>query len=229
MICRDSDIFVGRRHRHYSPYQTNNLSRTRVRWLVLTVLLPLVAAGCMRSSQSYAPFTGDSSKPNFSNKRVAILPVHTEGVLTTDSIAPVRLTLNQKMDQEVSTRLAHARVTDTKTTTRRLVDNGRLDELGKVFETYNATGMFDKKHVRALSAMFGVDYLVLARLRSERIDVWVAKTSGSSLDVLIVDGRSATIVWGGIGQFKKHSMFGLGNPSPQYIASELVRIAFLRY
>lgn len=228
MNCGDS-VFVIRGCRGYSPYKTNDPSKKRFAWLALTVLLPLVATGCIRSSQSYAPFAGDPSKRDFTNKKIAILPVHTEGVYTTDSIAPVRLTLNQKMDQEVSARLAHSRVTTTEKTIRRLVDNGKLDDLGKVFETYNATGMFDKRHVNTLSAMFGVDYLVLARLRSERLDVWVAKTSGSSLDVLFVDGKSANIVWGGIGQFKKHSMFGIGNPSPQQIASELVRIAFLRY
>lgn len=207
------------------------------RYLVVACMtFPLMLFGCVTSKQSevVVPVDGASHKSTshsqYRNKRVAILPVRTEAALTTDSVNPLRGALNRKIDDEIRRRLNGAKITDVEATAERINQQNKFEMLDKLFATYNSTGILDKRIVGDFSRLFGSDYLVVSRLKVESMDVgFLTKGTAGSLDVLLVDARTAKIAWGGIGQYKKGGIFGKGGSSPENVAEELVKLAFEKF
>lgn len=206
------------------------------RTAVASFALSLMLVGCVTSKQSevVVPVDGASHKSTshsqYRNKRVAILPVRTEAALTTDSVNPLRGALNRKIDDEIRRRLNGAKITDVETTAERINQQNKFEMLDRLFATYNSTGILDKRIVGDFSRLFGSDYLVVSRLKVESMDVgFLTKGSAATLDVLLVDARTAKITWGGIGQYKKGGIFGKGGTPPEKTAEELVNLVFEKF
>lgn len=93
---------------------------------------------------------------------------------------------------------------------------------------YESTGFFDKKLLESLFHIFKSDFLVISRLKAEKMNIVIAKGFGASLEVIIIDKIKKEVVWGGSGEFKRGGIYGFGTTQNQAAAEELLRLVFLK-
>ncbi len=194
-------------------------------FLILAILPVLIfSSGCGVRNANVDP--GEAIEiSQFSGRKIAILPVHGDNSLGTDSQLQLKKKINTKLDKKISNHLTQARIIGTKQTIQILNNNGKLTVLDDLVKPYKSVGVFDNKIVKSLFSLLSCDYLVISELDHENIDVIAANAYLLSLDVLIVNRRNE-IVWSGTGDFKQGGMFGIGRVSNTQGAQEVVDLAF---
>ena len=194
--------------------------------IIILILATAVLTGCMTTRNGNKSDNIFPSGDRFNNKRVAILPVKSQTSLTTDSQTPLKKALNNKIVQAVKAKLPNTQIIDPQKTLDVLNDAGKIDLIEKMLSAYESTGTFDKKLVANISSSLNSDFLVLTKLKVEKLDLsFIAKSFTGSLEIILLDKRSSEPLWSGIGDFKRMGTYGTGGTETDEAASELVTLA----
>lgn len=196
--------------------------------LILLILLSLsVLTGCMTTRNGNKTDNVFPSGEQFNKKKVAILPVKSQASLTTDSHAPLKKALNKKILNAVKFNMKNSVVLDSQKSIDVLNDAGKLDLFEKLLVGYENSGAFDKKLIASLCTVLKSDFLLLAKLKVEQLNLSVlGKSFSSSLEVILLDKRSSEPFWSGVGDYKRGGVFGAGGTDADQAATELVTLAF---
>ena len=119
-----------------------------------------------------------------------------------------------------------SKVQDLATVIARLNQKNGLSVFEQLISTYENTGVIDRKKSAELGNILNSKFLLLSRLKAEKMDLIISKGMGASLELLLVDASTGKIVWGGSGEWKKGGIFGAGGASSQEAAENLVTLAF---
>ena len=194
--------------------------------LVLAILL-LTLPSCMTVSDTKNVVPNTTSGKEFTSKRLAVLPVKTQTSLAPDSVMPLRVELNKRLGPALSAKLPAASVLDISEVTNELNQRGALSDLEQLFATYENTGVLNKKHTASLGHALKSHYLLLSRLKAEKMDLaFISKGIGASLELMIVNAETGQVSWSGNGEWKRGGMLGAGNVTSAQAAENLVKLAF---
>lgn len=188
---------------------------------IAIVATALTAAGCMTVRDSISVVqSADSSV--FANKRIALLPVKAQTSLAPDSVLAMRAEIARKLGPALKGKIPSATISDIATVADGLNQKNLLPVFEQLILTYENTGVLDRQRVTALGRALGVDFLLLSRLKSEKMDLVISSGTGGSLDLSIINVNSGEIAWGGSGEWKKGGIFGFGSATPVEVANGLV-------
>lgn len=191
--------------------------------LTLTlVLVLLLVAGCMTVTDSRPVVASANAGQTIGSKRIAILPIKTQSSLAPDSVAGIRAEINRSLAASLKDKLPNASFLDTAAVADRMNQGGGLATFEQLMQTYENTGVLDRQKVSALGQLLQVDYLLMSRLKSERMDLLISRGVGGSLDLQFVDVKTAQVVWGGSGDWKRGGMLGFGGATDQEVGTGLV-------
>ena len=199
--------------------------RTFIR-LAPVFIMVMFLGGCMTTRNGSKADNALATQEILQKKTVAILPVKAQASLTTDSQTPLKKALNKRLNGQIRAAFPQATIIDTQASSEILNDSDKADVLEKLLSGYENTGGFDKKLVNSLCSTLKADYLLLSKLKVERMDAVIAKTFISSLEVIILGKNNIEPVWSGIGDFKRYGAYGLGGTETNEAADELVTLAF---
>lgn len=186
----------------------------------------LILPGCMSVSGSQNVIQA-SSTTIFNNKKIAVLPVKMQASLAPDSVMALRVEVNKRLAPALRGKIASAIVTDVPDVADRLNQTNSLANFEKLISSYESTGIMDKTQITALGQALGCDFLLLSRLKSEKMDIgFISKGAGASLDVMLINASSGEIVWAGSGEWKKGGIFSQGGAGFDEIAENIVTLAF---
>jgi PBP1b-binding outer membrane lipoprotein LpoB len=195
-------------------------------WLIIALLSLLVLTGCMSVTGSQNAIQPTSTSI-FNNKKIAILPVKMQASLAPDSVMAMRTEVNKRLSPALQTKIPTAIITDVPATTDQLNLTNTLSNFEQLISSYEATGVMDKRQVSALGQALSCDFLLLSRLKSEKMDIgFISQGAGASLDVLLIDIQTGEISWAGSGEWKKGGIFGQGGASFSEFADNIVTPAF---
>ena len=138
----------------------------------------------------------------------------------------LRREINKRLGPALEKKLPSANIKDLSDVVDQLNKKNMLPTLEQLFATYDNTGVVDKQKTTALGRTLGSSYLLLSRLKSEKLDIVISRGMGASLELMIVDAETGSITWGGTGEWKRGGMFGAGQTSPEEAAENLVNLAF---
>jgi len=194
------------------------------------ILLPFALVtftGCIttRNAEVVDP---KATKAIFEKKKVAVLPTRSPANFSTDSILAVKKNIDLKLDQAMPTLLPSSAIINTNKTINIVNDSNQIETLDKLVTTYDSTGVYNKKMVGALFSTIKCNYLVISRLKTEKLDIMISKATGASLEVTILNGAGG-VEWTGVGDFKRGGIFGFGGASANEISEELVKLAFQNF
>lgn len=195
-------------------------------WAIILLTLLLVTPGCMSvtGSQNAIPVANTSI---FNHKRIAVLPVKMQTSLAPDSVMAMTTEVNKRLAPVLRTKIPSARVTDITDVVNLLNQTNSLTNFEQLLSSYEATGVMDKRQVIALGQVLNCDYLLISRLKSEKLDVgFISKGAGASLDVLLVNSVTSEIAWAGSGEWKKGGIFGQGGAAFSEFADNIITPAF---
>jgi hypothetical protein len=194
--------------------------------LVLAALL-LILPACMTVSNTGNVVPSVNSGKEFSNKRIAVLPIKAQTSLAPDSVMPLRVELNKRLGPALRAKAPSAGIVDMPDVANRLNEKGALPVLEQIFSTYENTGVVDKRQSVALGRVLGSDYLLLARLKAEKMDIgFLSKGIGGSLELMLVNAVTGEVAWSGNGEWKRGGMLGTGGAPPGEVAENLIKLAF---
>jgi len=195
--------------------------------LLVVIIFSLVnLAGCMTLRNGNQADNIFPSQENLSKKTVAILSVKSQASITTDSQTPRKKALNKKINTSVKKMSPNAVFIDSQASMDILNEGAKLEVFDKLMTSYDNTGAFDKKLISSLCTALKSDYLLLPKLKVEKMDAVIAKTFISSLEVMLLSKNNSEPVWSGIGDFKRYGAYGLGGTETDEAANELVSLAF---
>jgi len=199
----------------------------RIACLVLLSLGLLTVTSCMttRHSEMVHP---KISKTIFDKQTVAVLPTRSQANLTTESLLPLKKSIDLKLDVAMPTLLPSSTMINTKKTVGILNDAGQIETLDKLVTSYDSTGVYNKKLVSSLFSDVKCEYMVIPRLKTEKMDFVISKGTGASLEVTIIN-RAGEVEWSGVGDFKRGGVLGFGGADPNEVAEELVKLAFQNF
>lgn len=195
----------------------------RILW---TTLIIAALGGCMTVSSQQVIVEKAQPSQAFANKMIAILPVKTQTSLAPDSVASIRSEINKRLFSELRQRLATASLIDTTMVANQMNEKNVLPVFEQFVATYENTGVIDKQKISTLGRAFGADYLLLSRLKAERLDIVISRATGTSLETSLINANSGEVEWGGASEWKRGGIFGFGEAKPAEIAAELVTGAF---
>jgi len=92
----------------------------------------------------------------------------------------------------------------------------------QLMQSYENTGILDRQKLTALGQILGADFLLMSRLKAEKMDIVFSKGNGGSLDLSLIDVRTAQPMWAGLGEWKHGGVYGFGGASDQEAAVGLV-------
>lgn len=165
------------------------------------------------------------SKTIFDKQIVAVLPTRSQANLTTESLLPLKKSIDLKLDAAMPTHLPSSTIINTRKTIGILNDAGQIETLDKLVTSYDSTGVYNKKLVSSLFSVVRCEYMVIPRLKTEKMDLVISKGTGASLEVTIIN-RAGEVAWSGVGDFKRGGILGFGGVDANEIAEELVKLAF---
>ncbi len=160
-----------------------------------------------------------------SGKKIAILPVHGDDSIGTNSQLQLKRKINNGIYKKISTLLPDAQIISPDKSIKRLNNAGQLNLLNTMFSSYKSMGIFDSKSVTKLSKTLGCDYILIPALNNENLDAVVVTLYSSALDLILLSRKNDT-VWTGFGDFKQNGIFGTGRLNASGISYELVDLAF---
>ena len=204
-----------------------NVSYALCTSILILGAVSLTLSACMTVSDTKTVVPSTNSGREFNNKKIAVLPVKVQTSLAPDSVMPLRVELNKRLGPMLSNKLPSASVSDMPAVTNQLNQKGALPVLEQLFSTHENTGVLDKRHTVALGHALGSDYLLLSRLKSEKMDLaFISKGMGASLELMLVNVDTAEVAWSGNGEWKRGGIFGTGGAPPAEAADNLVKLAF---
>lgn len=193
----------------------------RAIWLMTFILL---LAGCLTVSDKQT-LVDNASSGSLANRRVAVLPVKAQTSLAPDSVLPIRNELNKRIGPALQKKLSSSAVADVGMVSNRLNEDDALNTLEHLVQTYESTGIVDRKGTAALGQALKADFLVFSRLKAEKVDIMISKGMGTSLEVMIINANTGQTAWGGSGEWKRGGMLGFGGATPQEAAEQLISLA----
>jgi hypothetical protein len=194
--------------------------------LILSILLAILS-NCMTVSDTSSGVPSVNSGIDFNNRKIAVLPIKAQTSLAPDSVMPLRVELNKRLGVALKTKLPNAIISDMPYVIDQLNEKGNLNTLEQLFSTYENTGVLDRKYTITLGRALGSDYLLLSRLKAEKLDVgFISKGMGASLELMLVEADTGKTDWSGSGEWKRGGIFGTGNAPPSEAAENLVSLAF---
>ena len=197
------------------------LSSTGIRSVVL-VAVAVIAVGCMTVSDSRPVVASSNAGQLFVNKRIAMLPVKTQSSLAPDSVVGIRNEITKLLGPALKTKMPKSVITDIGPVTDQLNQRNILSAFEQLLMTYENTGVFDRQRITAIARALGADYLLVSRLKVEKMDLLISKGQGGSLDLSMVDANTGEITWAGSGEWKRGGVFGFGGASASEVGFGLV-------
>jgi len=179
----------------------------------------------MTVSDSIAVVETTSAKV-FDNKRIALLPIKAQTSISPDSVLAMRMEISKRLAPALKVKVPAAQVSELALVADQLNQKNMLSVFEQLVLTYENTGVLDRQRVSTLGRALGADYLLVSRLKSEKMDIVLSSGTGGSLDLSLVNVNTGEIAWGGSGEWKKGGIFGFGSATPVEIASGLVNQAF---
>ena len=192
---------------------------------IFYILVISSLAGCMTISDNQTIIPNSNAHQNFANKRIAILPIKAQTSLAPDSVMALRNEINRRLGKAIHNRLPTSKVLDIPDISDQLLQKNYLPVFEQLVSTYENTGIVDKRQVEKLGNGLGCDYLLLSRLKAEKLDIFISQGLGASIDLMLINAKTGEIEWGGSGEWKKGGIFGAGKASPDEAASQLVELA----
>lgn len=190
--------------------------------ILSTACILLVNVGCMTVSDSRPVVSGTNASQTFANGRVAMLPIRTQSSLAPDSVMGVRTEINRILGQSLKTKMPKATISDIPSVAGRLNQAGGLAIFEQIMQTYENTGVFDQQKVSSLGDLLSADYLLMSRLKVEKMDLLISKGMGGSLDLSLISSKNGNVVWAGSGEWKRGGVLGFGGATDQEAALGLV-------
>lgn len=193
--------------------------------LILSVVVLSFLTGCL-TTRNGSQADNELPSQEFKKKTIAILPVKSQQKLSTDSVTPMKKALNARIGKMVRSKLPDTIIIEQQDSLEKISDAGKLELIDKLITGYDSTGAYDKKLITALCSTLRSDYILLPTLKIEQFDMVLAKTFNSSLEVSMLSKTSSEPIWSGIGDFKRHGIYGLGGVENSEAAQELVNLSF---
>lgn len=196
--------------------------------LAVVVLVSAVAmmSGCMTVSDNQTLVQSTNSGQTFNNRKIAVLPVKTQTSLAPDSVGALRTEVSKRLGKALKAKLPSANVSDLPIVVGQLNDKNALTTHEQLLVTYENTGVIDKRHAATLGRTLGAEFLLLSRLKAEKLDIVISRGMGTSLELMLINTGNGEVVWGGSGEWKRGGIFGAGKASPDDAAERLVELAF---
>lgn len=193
-------------------------------WSICAFAL-LILHSCMSVSGSQDVIQA-SSTTAFNHKKISILPVKMQASLAPDSVMALRIEVNNRLAPALQAKIPSAIITDVPDVADRLNQTNRLTNFEQLISSYESTGIINKKQIIVLGQALGCDFLLLSRLKSEKMDIgFLSKGAGASLDVMLIS-VSGKIAWAGSGEWKKGGIFNQGGAGFDEIAKNIITLAF---
>jgi ABC-type uncharacterized transport system auxiliary subunit len=192
---------------------------------ILTIFLLLALSGCMTVSDKQTIVESTNSKNTFSGKKIAILPVKTQTSLAPDSVMALRREINKRLGPALQGKLPSSEIKDLAAVIDQLNQKNALPIFEDLVLTYENTGVIDKRKTAALGQSLSSDYLLLSRLKAEKMDIIISRAMGASLELMLVNAETGEIAWGGTSEWKRGGIFGAGKTPPDEAAKNLVDLA----
>lgn len=208
-----------------NEYMTNGQLRNFL-CLILFGFVLSTLAGCMTVSDNQTIVASTNSKNTFGSRKIAVLPIKAQTSLAPDSVMTLRREINKRLGQTLQEKVPSADVKDLATVIDQLNQKNALPVFEQLLSTYENTGVIDKNKTSQLGRALGSDYLLLSRLKAEKMDIIISRGMGASLELMIVDAKTGKITWGGTGEWKRGGIFGAGKAPPEEAAEQLVSLAF---
>lgn len=195
--------------------------------VVVIAGLVVVLASCMTVSDKQTVISNPDSARSFASRKIAVLPVRTQTSLAPDSVLGLRNEVNKRLGGALRTKVPSATVFDVPVVADQLNARNMLATFEQLVATYESTGVIDKQKTASICRALGCDYLLLSRLKAEKMDLsFIGKGMGGSLDVFVITASSGEVAWAGSGEWKRGGVFGLGGATAQEAADGLVGLAF---
>jgi PBP1b-binding outer membrane lipoprotein LpoB len=192
---------------------------------ILIVFLLLVLSGCMTVSEKQTIVENTNSKSTFTGKKIAILPVKTQTSLAPDSVMALRREINKRLGPALQGKLPSSEIKDLAAVIDQLNQKNALPIFEDLISTYENTGVIDKRKTAALGQSLGSNFLLLSRLKAEKMDIIISRAMGASLELMLVNAETGEIAWGGTSEWKRGGIFGAGKTPPDEAAKNLVDLA----
>jgi hypothetical protein len=200
----------------------------KLAWVV--VGLAVIAGtqmSCMTVSDKQTVVSNTNGSRSFANRKIAVLPVKAQSSLAPDSVTSLRNAVNQKLGSALREKAPTATVIDIPTIVDQLNARNALATFEQLIATYESTGVIDKQKTSALGRALNCEFLLLSRLKAEKMDLsFLGKGTGGSLDVFIVGAQTGEVAWAGSGEWKKGGILGFGGATADEAAKGLVGLAF---
>ena len=206
--------------------QMTKLTLCRSLETILTALFLIVLFGCMTVTDKQTIVESSNSNLTFGGNKIAVLPVDTQKSLTTDSAMSLRRDINKRLGPTLQKKLPAAKIIDVAIVTDQLNKKKVLAIYEQLLSTYENIGVIDIQKANVLGRALGSGYLLLSRLKSEKMDMIIMRSFGASLELMIVGADTGKIYWGGTGDWKRGGIFGAGKASSEEVAESMVNLAF---
>lgn len=188
----------------------------------VTMLAVVITAGCMTVSDSQPVVQSSNAGQTIANKKIALLPIKMQSSLAPDSVTAIRTEISRRLGPALQVKLPRAAIVDIAASADQLNQKNALPLLEQLAQTYDSTGVFDRQKVAAIGQTLGVNYLLISRLKVEKMDLVISKGMGGSLDLSIVDVSTGQIAWGGAGEWKRGGVLGFGGATSEEAANGLI-------
>jgi len=192
--------------------------------LILGVTL-LIMSGCATVRNADVEAGEPAPVAQLAGKRVAILPVHGDDSIGTNSQLQLKQKLNKGINKKVTSLLPSAQIVSPTESIKFLNDTEQLSLIDSLFNSYKSMGFFDSKTVAKLAKTLNCDYIFIPALNNENLDAVLASVNTSALDIILISNKNDTL-WTGSGDFKKGGIFGTGRTNASEVAKELVDLTF---
>jgi hypothetical protein len=186
----------------------------------------MVLSGCMTVTDKQTIVESTNSSKVFGGQNIAILPVDTQKSLSTDSAISLRRDINKRLGPALQKKIPTARILDVAIVTDQLNKKKAIAIYEQLLSTYEKIGVIDIQKANALGRALGSGYLLISRLKSEKMDLVIMRSLGASLETMIVGADTGKIYWGGTGDWKRGGIFGAGKTSSEEVAESMVNLAF---
>ena len=193
---------------------------------ILIAFFLMVLSGCMTVTDKETIVESSNSNTTFGGSKIAVLPVDTQNSLTTDSAMSLRREVNKRLGPTLQKKLPAAKIIDVAVVTDQLNKKKALPTYEQLLSTYENIGVIDIQKANALGRMLGSGYLLLSRLKSEKLDMVILRQMGASLELMIIGADTGKIYWGGTGDWKRGGIFGAGKASSEEAAESMVNLAY---
>lgn len=140
-----------------------------------------------------------------SNRKIATLPVKTQSSQALDSVLSLRNEI-KRPGKGPQSKLSFARITDSSNVAEQINQKGGLLAFDPLLSADEHAGVIDKRQFATLGHTLRVAFLLLSRLKAEKMDLVISR--------------------GSPGEWKRSRMFDASKALPDEAADSLVHLAF---